>query len=117
MSDYEQALGQMASRISGLRAVMVFESSGIEVSSWGGADPDMNSAEFAELLARVRETDSVALEGGVAGITIQGATGQWVLAPVGEDYVLALLADAAVPTGKLRFYAAQWVAEHGGEFD
>ena len=117
MSDYDASLGEMATRVSGLRAALVFESSGIEVSSWGGADPDTNSAEFAELLARLKEADSVALEGPVAGLSILGDTGQWLVLPVRDDYALALLADPTVPAGKLRFYAEQWVAEHGGDFE
>ena len=44
MSDYERTLGELAARVSGVRAALVFESSGIEVCSWGETDPDLNSA-------------------------------------------------------------------------
>lgn len=116
MSDYEQGLGELAARVSGMRAALVFESSGIEVCSWGEADPDLNSAEFAELLGRLLDADTVVAEGEVEGLVIHGATGQWLLAPVGSEYALALLAEPAVPTGKLRFYAGEWVAAHAEEF-
>ena len=116
MSDYERTLGELASRISGLRAALVFESSGIEVCSWGGADPDLNSAEFAELLGRLGDTDTVAAEGDLHGVTICGTDGQWLLVPLGAEYALALLAEPTVPQGKLRFYAEEWVAAHREEF-
>ncbi|MDF1553035.1 MAG: hypothetical protein P1P84_08235 [Deferrisomatales bacterium] len=116
MSDYERTLGELAARISGLRAALVFESSGIEVCSWGGADPDLNAAEFAELLGRLGATDTVAAEGSMDGVTIRGTEGQWLLVPLGAEYALALLAEPAVPQGKLRFYAEEWVAAHREEF-
>ena len=116
MSEYERALGDLGVRISGLRAALVFESSGIEVCSWGGADPDMNSAEFAELLGRLGEADTLAAEGPVEGLSVHGADGQWLLVPLGTEYALALLADPDVPTGKLRFYAGEWAAAHGEDF-
>ena len=117
MSDYERALGELASLVSGLRAALVFEASGIEVCSWGGSDPDLNSAEFAELLGRIGDTDTVAAEGAVDGVSIRGEFGQWMLVPLGTEYALALLAEPAVPAGKLRFYAEQWALTHREEFE
>jgi predicted regulator of Ras-like GTPase activity (Roadblock/LC7/MglB family) len=116
VSDYERALGALAARIGGLRAALVFESSGIEVCSWGGADPDLNAAEFAELLGRLGDVETLVAEGALDGITLSGADGQWVLVPLGTEYALALLADPAVPPGKLRFYADEWAALHREEF-
>lgn len=117
MSDYERTLGELASRVSGVRAALVFEASGIEVCSWGEADPDLNAAEFAELIGRVQETDSVNAEGEVRGLSIQGERGQWLLLPVGAGYALALLADESVPSGRLRFYAEEWVLANQGDFE
>ena len=116
MSDYERTLGELAARVSGVRAALVFESSGIEVCSWGETDPDLNSAEFAELLGHLGDTDTVAAEGALYGISIHGAAGQWLLLPLGVEYALALLADPSVPQGKLRFYAGEWVVAHREEF-
>lgn len=116
MSDYERALGDLVTRVSGMRAAVVFEVSGIEVCSWGGADPDLNAAEFADLLGRLRDTDTVAGEGVLEGVGVRCSGGQWLVLPVGREYAVALLAEASVPPGKLRFYADEWVSAHREEF-
>ncbi len=116
MSDLTIGLGRLAERIGGARAALVIEASGIEVATWGSADFEALAAEWAELWKRIGASDTLAADGKVEALEVRRVDGSWVLVPLADEYVLALLSEPGVPQGKVRFYAREWAIENREDF-
>jgi predicted regulator of Ras-like GTPase activity (Roadblock/LC7/MglB family) len=116
MSDLAEGLARLADRIGGARAALVIESSGIEVATWGRANFEAVAAECAELWKRAGSSETLIRDGIVETLEVRGAEGGWLLLSLGEEYVLALLAEPLVPPGKVRFYAKEWAIENREDF-
>ena len=118
MSDFRHALEQLALEIGQLRAALVFETSGIDVATWGDAEFEVATAELATVWKDLCAAEIVsALGGGEPDwleIRVKGAS--WLLLPVGGDYLLGLLVGPDGFPGKARFYAAEWARLHREDF-
>ncbi len=114
MSDLYAAIEDLCTRLSGVRAALVLERSGIEVASWGEADFETAAAELAELWSAAARTESVGP--GLRTLVVEADGEVWTLTALGRDYLLAILAAEAVPAGKVRFYAGEWARAHREEF-
>lgn len=115
MSEFERALADLAQTIGGLRAAVVLETSGIELTSWGEGDFEVLTAEVAELWKAAAGAEAL----GIATpecLTVQTRAGACQVLPLGGDYLLALFAGPEVPPGKARFLASEWAHAHREAF-
>lgn len=115
MSEFERALEELARDLEGLKAAVIFETSGIELALWGEADFEAVTAEAAELWKAAAGAEALGGES-LEGLSIQTTTGSWQVLPVGGDYLVALVAAPDVPPGKLRFCAVEWTRDHREAF-
>ncbi len=116
MTDLHESLAELARGLEGVKALLVIEGSGIEVATWGDGDFEAAAAEFAELWRQLGVAEALHRAGATKALTFHGAQGAWVAVPLGEDYVLAVLAGAKMPAGKAQFYATEWAHRHREEF-
>ncbi len=116
MSDLNASLQALCRRIGGVEAAVVLERTGIEVATWGEADFEAVAAELADLWKRASEAMAVCASGAPRMIFVETPGRTWLVLPVGDEYLLGLAAGGAVPPGRVRFYAAEWVRTHREEF-
>ncbi|MBI5017426.1 MAG: hypothetical protein HZB55_18305 [Deltaproteobacteria bacterium] len=115
MSEFEQALEELAQTLGDARAAAVLETSGIELAVWGSADFETVTAEVAELWKAAGSSEGLSPEP-PESVVVHGPHGTWIVLPLGADYLLALLAGPDLPAGKARFYAHEWAQEHREAF-
>ena len=116
MFDLNASLQELCGRIVGIEAAVVLERTGIEVATWGEADFEAVAAELADLWKRAAEAEAVCASGAPRMMCVETPGRSWTLVPLGDDYLLGLAAGEAVPPGRVRFYAAEWVRAHREEF-
>lgn len=116
MSDLSGSLAALAEGLDGVVAALVIEATGIEVETWGDVDFEAAAAEWADLWKQARNTESLAPAGRVDAFQLNTSVGCWVAVPLGQDYVLTLLAAPELPPGKARFYAREWALRHSEVF-
>ena len=115
MSEFDQALEELAQILGDARAAAVLETSGIELAVWGSADFEAVTAEVSELWRTVTSSEGLNPEP-PEFVAVHKPDGSWIVLPLGSDYLLALLAGPDLPVGKVRFYAQEWAQEHREAF-
>lgn len=118
MSDIRRSLEELALEVGDLRAALVFESSGIDVATWGDAEFESATVELASVWKNLSSAEIVSSFGGKAPdfLEIRVQTDSWMLIPVGQDYLLALLVGPAGVPGRARFYGTEWAHRHKEDF-
>ena len=76
----------------------------------------MCGADDLNWLQLISRSSSMAASGDRKSLSRQSANGAWVAVQLSEEYLLALLAEAAVPPGRVRFLACEWAAARREEF-
>jgi predicted regulator of Ras-like GTPase activity (Roadblock/LC7/MglB family) len=118
VSDLRNALEQLATEIGDLRAALVFESSGIDVATWGDAEFESATTELAALWRSFSSAEVVSSLGASAPnyLEVRVQSEAWMLLPVGKGYLLGMLVGPDGLPARARFYGAEWAHRHKEEF-
>ncbi|NTU59563.1 MAG: hypothetical protein HGA98_00715 [Deltaproteobacteria bacterium] len=117
MSDLRSSLGELAEEVGDLRAVVVFEASGVEVAAWGAGEPEAPAAELASVWGGLSASETVlSLGGALDSVEVRTRSGTWVVLPLGADYLLGLLVGSEGLPGRARFCGVGWAHRHREEF-